>query len=78
MVYYTNCFLRTLAALAGRFWLGQIQSQEREMAYIGGYAADDGSHRRQHRSMDRYAALASQNDAQEVQVWNTHNNHHAG
>ena len=48
------------------------------MAHIRSYAADDGSHRRLYRSMDRYATLASQNDAQEVQVWHTRNNHLAG
>ena len=48
------------------------------MAHIRGYAADDCRHRRQYRSMGRYATLASQNYAQEVQVWHTTNNHLAG
>ena len=48
------------------------------MAHIRGYSSADGSHWRQYRSMGRYAALASQDDAQEVQVWHTYNNHLAG
>lgn len=48
------------------------------MAHIRSYTAYDGSNWRQHRSMDRYATLASQDDAQEVQVWHTRNNHLAG
>ena len=48
------------------------------MAHIIGYAADDCRHWRQHRSLGRYATLASQDNAQEVQVWNTSNNDHAG
>lgn len=48
------------------------------MAHIRGYAADDCRHWWQYRSMGRYAALASQDDAQEVQVWHTHNIHLAG
>ena len=48
------------------------------MAHIRGYTAADGSHWRQYRSMGRYADLASQDDAQEIQVWHTHNNHLAG
>ena len=46
------------------------------MAHIRSYTADDGSLWRQHRSMDRYATLASQDEAQEVQVWHTCNNNH--
>ena len=49
-----------------------------QMAHIRSYTADDCRHWRQHRSLGRYATLASQDDAQEVQVWHTHNNHHAG
>ena len=48
------------------------------MSHIRSYTADDGSNWRQHRSLGRYATLASQNDAQEVQVWHTTNNHLAG
>ena len=48
------------------------------MAHIRGYAAADGRHWWQYRSMGRYATLASQDDAQEVQVWHTCNNHLAG
>ena len=47
------------------------------MAHIRGYPADDGCHWWQYRSMGRYATLASQDDAQEIQVWHTSNNHHA-
>ena len=46
------------------------------MAYIRGYAAADGSHWRQHRSLGWHETLASQDDAQEVQAWHTSNNHH--
>ena len=49
-----------------------------QMAHIRSYTADDCRHWRQYRSMGSYATLASQDDAQEVQVWHTHNNHHAG
>ena len=48
------------------------------MAHIWDDFADHGSYWWQYRSMGRYAALASQDDAQEVQVWHTHNNHLAG
>lgn len=48
------------------------------MAHIRGYTADDCRHWRQHRSLERYATLASQDNAQEVQVWHTSNNDHAG
>ena len=48
------------------------------MAHLRGYAADDGSHWRQYWSMGWYAVLASQDYAQEVQVWHTRNNHLAG
>ena len=47
------------------------------MAHIRGYAADDGCHRWQYWGMGRYATLASQDDAQEIQVWHTCNSHHA-
>lgn len=48
------------------------------MAHIRGYAADDWRHWRQYRNMGWYATLASQDDAQKVQVWHTRNNHHTG
>ena len=47
------------------------------MAKIRGYTPDDGCHRWQYWSMGRYAYLASQDDAQEIQPWHTCNNHHA-
>ena len=47
------------------------------MAYIRGYTADDGCHRWQYWGMGRYATLASQDDAQKIQVWHTSNHHHA-
>ena len=47
------------------------------MAHIRGNTAADGSHWRQYWGMGRYATLASQDDAQEIQVWHTSNNHYA-
>jgi len=47
------------------------------MTYIRGYTADNGCHRWKYWSMGRYATLASQDYAQEIQVWHTFNNHHA-
>ena len=47
------------------------------MAHIRSYTADDGCHWWQYRSMGRYATLASQDDAQEIQVWHTFNKHYA-
>ena len=47
------------------------------MANVRGYTPYDGCHRWQYWSMGRYAYLASQDDAQEIQVWHTNNNHHA-
>ena len=47
------------------------------MAHIRSYTADDGCHRWQYWGMGRYATLASQDYAQEIQVWHTFNNHHA-
>lgn len=41
------------------------EEDDSHMAYIGGYTSADSSHWRQHRSMGGYAALASQNNAQE-------------
>ena len=58
-------------------WHRQAEGQERKMAHIRGHAADDGYRWWQHRGMGRYADLASQDHAQEVPVWDTHNNHHA-
>ena len=48
------------------------------MAHIRNDTAADGSHWRQYRSMGRYADLASQDNAQEIQVWHTRNNHLSG
>ena len=47
------------------------------MAHIRGYTADYGCHRWQHWGMGRYATLASQDYAQEIQVWHTFNTHYA-
>ena len=47
------------------------------MAHIRSYTADDGCHRWQYWGMGRYATLASQDYAQEIQVWHTFNKHYA-
>lgn len=55
-----------------------IYFKERQKAHIRSYTADDGCHRWQYWGMGRYATLASQDNAQEIQAWHTSNNDHAG
>ena len=45
---------------------GAKEEDHSQMAHIWDYFADHGSYWRQYRSMGRYAALASQDDAQEI------------
>ena len=73
--------IRTVVVLLmawGIVFVTHAEEDVSQMAHIRSYTADDGSHRRQYRSMGRYEALASQDDAQEVQVWHTRNNHYTG
>ena len=50
-------------------WHRQAEGQKREMAHTGSHLAPTGHRWREHWGLDRYESLASQDHAQEVQIW---------
>ena len=53
------------------YGIDKLKAKKGEMAHTGSHLAPTGHRWRKYRCLDGYESMASQNDAQEVQIWHS-------